>query len=200
MPANALDMKSEATALLAKFSKSLLDLLGNNPESKELQSADPGSRCRSIISNACIKASVTAGGLALPPGPLGLLTILPDLVAIWKIQQNLVADIAATYGHRAILTRESMLYCLFRHAASQVVRDLVVRAGERVLVQRVSLRLFQQLLQKIGIKVLQRTTAKAISRWLPIVGAMGMAAYAWYDTAEVGKTAKKLFEKEVQVE
>lgn len=32
------------------------------------------------------------------PGPLGLLTILPDMYAIWRVQAQLVADIAAVYG------------------------------------------------------------------------------------------------------
>jgi len=58
-----------------------------------------------------------AGTLALPPGPLGWMTILPEMVGVWKIQAQMVADIAALYGKTATLTQEQMLYCLFKHTA-----------------------------------------------------------------------------------
>ncbi len=74
---------------------------------------------------------LVSASLALPPGPLGMLTVLPDLFVIWKIQRQLVADIFALHGRTVELTRTHMLYCLFRHMASQVLRDVVVRAGER---------------------------------------------------------------------
>ena len=54
-----------------------------------------------------------------------MLTVLPDLYLIWKTQRQMVADIFALYGRTAELTRTHMLYCLFRHAASQVLRDVV---------------------------------------------------------------------------
>ncbi len=73
--------------------------------------------------------AVLSGSLALPPGPFGMLTVLPDLYLIWKTQRQMVADIFALYGRTAELTRMHMLYCLFRHAASQVLRDVAVRTG-----------------------------------------------------------------------
>jgi len=58
---------------------------------------------------------------------------LPDLYAIWRVQAQLVSDIAAVYSKTVFLTKETMLFSLFRHAAAQAVRDLIVRTGERVL-------------------------------------------------------------------
>src|SRR5215475_4069711 len=91
-------------------------LLAEIPETQEIESRTPEERAREIARNAAIKAAMLSGGLALPPGPLGLLTILPDLYAIWKIQAQMVADIAGAYGKKGYLNREQMLYCLFRHA------------------------------------------------------------------------------------
>lgn len=45
---------------------------------------------------------------------------------------QLVGDIAAIYWEGATVTQEQMLYCLFRHSATQLIRDLVVRAGDRL--------------------------------------------------------------------
>jgi hypothetical protein len=141
-----------------------------------------------------------SGGLALPPGPIGYLTILPDLYGIWKIQAQMVADIAGAFGKTGYLSREQMLYCLFRHAAAQAVRDIVVRVGERILIRRPTLRVAQQLSQRIGARITQRLAGNAISRWLPIVGALGVGAYAYYDTGQVADTAIDLFRHEIDLE
>ena len=137
-----------------------------------------------------------AGLLALPPGPLGWLTVLPEIVGVWKIQAQMVADIAKLYGRSASLTREHMLYCLFRHSAAQVVRDLVVRSGERLLIQRTSIAVIQSIARRIGVRVSERGLASAVSRWLPVIGAVGVGGYAFYDTSQVAKTAIELFASE----
>jgi hypothetical protein len=41
---------------------------------------------------------------------------------------------------------------------------------------------------------------RAASRWLPVVGALGVAAYAYYDTGQVAKSAIELFQQDVEVE
>lgn len=35
-----------------------------------------------------------------------------------------------------------------------------------------------------------------LSRWVPVVGAAGVGAYAWWDTRQVGRAALQLFESE----
>lgn len=183
-----------------KVTEAILDFIGQIPRTDEAKSHLPTERSRSIASSAATKAAITAGTLALPPGPLGWLTILPELIAIWKIQAQMVADIAGTYGKQTFLTREQMLYCLFRHTAAQAVRDLVVRVGDRFLVRRVLLRAFQTIARKVGVRITQRVIGKSISRWLPIIGALGVGAYAYYDTGQVAQTAIELFEGEIEIE
>ena len=96
------------------------------------------------------------------------------------------------------MTREQVLFCLFRHTAAQAVRDLVVRVGQRVLVRRVSLRTAQAIAKKIGVRITQRAIGKGLSRWLFVVGALGVAGYAYYDTAQVAQTAIELFQQEIE--
>jgi hypothetical protein len=171
----------------------LFDLVMHLPGTSEPKSATPQTRARAIRLAAARKAAAISGALALPPGPLGLLTILPDLIAIWRIQQQMIVDLAAAFGFRAHLRREVMIYCLFKHGAAAVLRDLVVRVGERVFVREVTTRVVQQTLQKIGIKVTQRVVGRSLTRWIPVVGALGTGAYAFYDTKQVGLTAIELF-------
>ena len=177
-----------------RIADAILNFVAHVPESDYRKSRDADAIARSVANSAARKAAMAAGGLALPPGPLGWLTILPELVTVWKIQAQMVADIAALYGQKSALTREQMLFCLFRHTAAQAVRDLVVRAGERWLVQSASLHALQSVAQKIGIGVTRRVLGKSVSRWLPVVGAVGVGAYAYWDTAQVGRTTMELFQ------
>ena len=186
--------------LFRKVSEKLLELVGSIPMSGENAAADPRTRARALVSSAALRSAAISGSLALPPGPVGLITILPDLFAIWRIQAKLVADIAAVYSKTGFLTTETMLFCLFKHAAAQAVRDLVVRTGERVLIERPTWRTLQRISAKIGAKTTQRILGRGASRWVPIVGALGVAGYAYYDTRAVGQTAMDVFSRDLEID
>ena len=175
--------------------RALLAVVGDIPASSQNTVKVPLTAAQYLTRVAARKAAMTSGSLAMAPGPLGLFTLLPDLIAVWRIQSQLVSDIAAVYGQHGTLTREHMLYCLFKHTASQAVRDLVVRAGERYLIKHASLALIQAIARKLGVTVSKKMIGGGISRFLPVVGAMGVGGYAYYDTAKVAATAIELFEK-----
>jgi len=186
--------------LMKKITKLLMGLLSEVPLSDEAYSQSPRQRARKLAFEASLKAAGVSGSLAIPPGPLGMLTVIPDLATVWRIQRQLVADIASSYGRTAELSREQMFYCLFKHAAGQIVREVVMRGGERILVKRASLQVIQRVLRRIGVVATERVVGRTISRWLPMVGAVGIGAYAFYDTAQVAKTSISLFESQMDTE
>ncbi|MGA9422419.1 MAG: hypothetical protein WBW61_08640, partial [Rhodanobacteraceae bacterium] len=116
-----------------------------------------------------------------------------ELIAIWRIQAQMVADIAGAHGKSADLGREQMLFCLFRHATAQALRDVAVQVGGRVLIQDVPTRAIESIARTLGIKLSQRLVGRGIARWLPLIGALGVGAYAWADTLAVAKNARALF-------
>jgi uncharacterized protein (DUF697 family) len=179
--------------LASRISRHLLDLIGHVPQTAEKRADNANARVRALTSAAANKAALAAGTLALPPGPLGWLTIVPELVAIWRIQAQLVADLSGVFGVSARLSREQMMYCLFRHAAAQAVRDLVVQIGGRLIAQDVPARIIERVAKAIGMRVTRRLVGGGVSRWLPVIGAVGVGAYAWYDTRQVARTAISLF-------
>ena len=152
----------------------------------------PDAAAQRIAHEAAKRAALVSGSLALPVGPLGLLTVLPDLLLIWKMQKQMVADIFAVYGRTAELTRSSMVYCLFRHAAAQALRDLAVRSGQRLVVQQLGSRALSGLASKVGFAVSKRVVGSAATRWIPLAGAAAVSAYAYWDTLQVAKTAQRL--------
>jgi hypothetical protein len=155
---------------------------------------NPGAEADRLVKQAARRAGMLSGSLALPPGPLGMLTVLPDLFLIWQTQRQMVADVFALYGRTAELTRTHMLYCLFRHAASQVLRDVAVRAGERFVVRELSAGALRTALSTIGVVVTQRMAGTVASRWIPLAGAIAVGSYAYWDTLQVAKTARRLLE------
>lgn len=176
-------------------------LVSQIPTSTEKPAAAPATRAQTLARGAALKAAAMSGSFTLPPGPLGLATVLPDLVGVWRIQQQLVADIAATFGRSDALTRETMLLCLFKHGGAAIAKLLISRSDDdAVVVNRIAHRALFQLLEKIGVRVGQRLAAKSLSRWLPVVGALGAGAYAYYDTMHVASNAVDLFSKTIEIE
>lgn len=178
----------------------LLDLVGTIPTPRETKSDQPQARARTLARSAATRAAATAGTLALPPGPLGWLTIAPELYAVWKVQAQLVADIAGAYGRRDLLTREQMLYCLFGHTAAKAFHGLIVRVGERYVVRRAPLSALYAIANKIAIRIAQRSAGRLVTRWIPALGAIGVAGYVYIDTGRVADTARDLFAADVLIE
>lgn len=184
---------------------------GGVPKTNEPgKSKRPYERSKEITQKACAKAAAVSGGLALPVGPLGMLTVLPDLVIVWRIQSQMVVDIAAAFGHKKPLTEEDLMTCLFRHVAGTAVReyersipieheeksgksvldllDRFTRSGSRDVAVRVG--------KQIGQVVLERVAKRTASRIVPLAGAAIVSAYAAMDTKEVARTAVELFSGE----
>ena len=169
-------------------------VIADVPAPRTQPAEHPEAAAARIARSAAKRAALVSGSLALPPGPLGLLTVLPDLYVIWRTQRQMVADIFAVYGRTAELSRTHMLYCLFRHAASHVLRDVAVRSGQRFVVQQLSSHAISHAASKIGVAVSKRVVGSATSRWIPLAGAAAVSAYAYWDTLQVAKTAQRLLE------
>jgi hypothetical protein len=176
-----------------KLGKLLFELITDIPESLYTPAEDSDEKINKIIRQASLKAAAVSATLSVPAGFTGVLTSVPDIAAIWRIQAQLVSDIAASYGKFAQLSREAMVWCLFRHSAAQLLRDIAVRTGSRIVVQKLSFAALEALLRKIGLKVSTRFLGKIALRAIPAIGAVGNGAYSFYDTTEVGKTAAAYF-------
>lgn len=183
-----------------RIAEEILDLVGQTPQSTEIRLANPENRLRAISRAAARQAAVTAGGLTLPPGPLGWLTLLPELRGLWSLQTQLVADIAACYGKSHQLGRTEMIYCLFRHTDAQTIRGQLTQLGHREIVERTAQPDLPALALKIGLHISQRLLGKGLSRFVPVFGALGAGAYAYFDTSQVANTACEFFRDVIDIE
>ncbi len=191
---------SSRTAARDSLSERLLDLVGDIPAPRTTVSRNPGVRTKVLARSTAIKAAATAGTLALPPGPLGWLTIAPELLAVWKMQRQMVADIAGVHGREDLLSREQMLFCLFGHTAAGAFRDVIIRAGERYLIRKAPLSALYAIANKVVLRIAQRSASRLVTRWIPVAGALGVAGYVYIDTGKVADTAIALFQSDVSIE
>jgi hypothetical protein len=186
--------------LTQKIREAIRALISEVPASNEPASFNPKTRALRLADIAAWRAAGISGTLAIVPGPVGILTIIPALGEIWRIQRQLISDIAACYGKSATLTPTVMVYCLFRHGSATVFKETIIQIGGRMLVKEASLRVFQKIVEKISINVTQRVIGQFISRWLPLVGSAAIGAYTYHDTKKVAANAIDAFEKEIEAE
>jgi uncharacterized protein (DUF697 family) len=182
--------------LVQRIGNAVKNFVATIPASSEPPASAPAARSAQLCEAAARTTAKISGLAAMVPGPLGLLTILPDIIAMWRIQGQLVSDIAAVYGKTSHLSKEHMLWCLFKHSAAQTFRDVAYRMTERFLIQPLSLHALRKLTQAIGVKLSQRTAGEVVARFLPIVGAAAVVGYAYCDTKKVGAAAISLFSSE----
>ena len=185
---------------LGKVQSAIMELVVVIPESSEQPVELPSVRAHAIARAAARKTSLIAASMALPPGLLGWLTVLPELLGVWKVQAQMVADIAAVYGKKKELGREQMLYCLFKHVAAQLFRDVIVRVGERAVVQQTTVKMLQSITQQLGMALSKTLLKRSASRFVPFLGAATVGAYAYFDTLQVAKNAAELFERDITID
>ncbi|MGQ0711216.1 MAG: hypothetical protein ACT4NV_15885 [Rhodoferax sp.] len=197
------DAPQDATAAVGlpqQLGDAILELVVVVPPSAEPVAAQARARAQAIAHATARKSSALAATLSLPPGVLGWVTVLPELLGVWKLQAQMVADIAAAYGQTQRLGPRQMLYCLFKQVAAQLLRDVAVRVGERAAVQQASYVLLRQIAQQLGVVVSKALLQRAASRLVPLLGAATVGAYVYYDTLQVARTATELFESAITLD
>jgi len=194
---NALAPTQASASLLERTTAAILGLASRVPTSEEPMSAEPARRAETLAIVAKRNTAGLSAAAALPPGPIGWLTLLPEAILVWKVQARMVADIAAAFGQSDKLTPELLLHCLFRHSAGAAIGGLAVRAGERLLVRHASYRALQPIARAVAGRVAQRTFARGLARWVPGLGSAAIGVYAWRDTGQVALTAIEVFSHEI---
>jgi len=150
----------------------------------------------SIISEYSVINAAISGRASLIPGPWGMVAVVPEIAAVTRNQLAMIYDIGMAYGKSKVLTKELLAGVLIT-AMGASAGSLLVMQGSKVLVKRVALRTFQQIIIMLAGRVTQQALKSAISKWLPVAGAAAMAVWSNYMTRQVGKKAIEIFEKEI---
>lgn len=184
---------------IAGLATAIVEAVGRVPASDEPVADDPRTRADRLARATAGKTAALSAVAALPPGPIGWITLLPEAAAIWRLQAQLVADIAAAHGRTDVLTSELLLHCLFSHSADRPIGGMVLRVGERLLVRTVSYRMLQPIARSIAVRLSRRTLARGVARFVPGVGSAAVAALSWRETRRVATNALDAFSRPIDV-
>ena len=152
----------------------------------------------SIVNSYANQNAVISGGAGLVPGPLGMLAVLPEIALIVRNQLSMVYDIGFAYGHGKKLNAD-VLASVFGFALGSGTLGLIAIHGQKVLVKRASLRLMQKFVQLMAGKISQRLLKSMVGKWIPVAGAVALAAWSKFSTHAIADRAKSLFEKDFSV-
>ena len=160
----------------------------------------PSSESVPALVAACAKTNMlVSGGTSLIPGPFRMIAAVPEIMLLIRNQLAMIYDIGMAHGKSRVLGRE-LLAGVFISALATSVGGLMVMHGGKVLVKRVALRVFQRVVALLAGRVTQQVLKSIVAKWLPLIGAAAMAAWARYSTAQIGKRAAEILAKPIQVE
>lgn len=171
--------------LLMSFAPSTVEPNGQTPEQ--------------LTSAASWKAFTISTAAALPPGPIGLVTIVPEIIAVTKIQMNLIYSIAAYHGNQGKLNHTLVVLIFANEAGLFVGRQLLKKAGARVIVRALGSKAIRPIAQKVAARIGARITQRFVGRWIPFVLAPAFGAFSKRMTTKIGREADQLLGQDIDV-
>lgn len=156
------------------------------------------SEVESIITSYSNQNAVASGASGLIPGPAGALAVVPELTFVLRNQIQMIYDIGAAHGKTASLDA-SLLMAIFSTAAGSGAIGLMTVHGSKLLVRRASLRVMQRIVILLGGKITQQALKSLVAKWVPVVGAAGMAYWSRHTTKQIGDKAAELFKKDIEI-
>jgi hypothetical protein len=139
-----------------------------------------------------------AAGLA--PGVFGMMTVLPEIISVTKIQIRLVHKIAGYYHAGASLDKTVLLLIFSEAIGLMLGKSFLRRVGARLVVTAVSTRLARRLAKQIGSRIVAKAVQKGLARWVPLIMAPVLAAFSGSMTMRIGRHATRLFSEGIMVE
>ena len=97
----------------------IFNLITDIPDSLLCPNGNPDKRAETLIKQAALKAATVSTSLSIPAGFTGVLTSIPDIAAVWRIQAQLVSDVACSSFAMSQSARVAALSCRsfrFRHS------------------------------------------------------------------------------------
>ena len=180
-----------------KISQGILDSVNKVKEEKDAhymanpaQLPDRGS-IDLLIERCSNQNALISGGTSLIPGPWGMAAAIPEIVMVSKKQIEMIYDIARAHGHKHI--DSNLLLSVMLSASGQGTAALVVVHGQKIVMKRAGARVVQQMVELLGGKITQQVAKSMAAKWIPIAGAVAMAAWSRYSTQKIGEKAKETF-------
>jgi uncharacterized protein (DUF697 family) len=145
-------------------------------------------------------AFLISTGAAIPTGPIGLATIVPEVVAVTKLQIDLIYKIAKFYKQETKMNKTIILAVLGAALGVVLKHALINKVGSRIIVKSLGAESAKRITREIGEKFGARLLRKGLGRWIPIILAPFFGYFSLSMTRKVGREADLLFSHELEVD
>jgi hypothetical protein len=153
-----------------------------------------------MTKKAARKAFLLSTAAGLPPGPLGWLTILPEIMALLKIQINLIYKIAK-YFHSETKVNKTIILLILSNAMGVALKHKAIqKIGTRVIVKTLGTSAMRNILKGVGLRISGRILQRGLFRWIPFVLAPVFGAFSYSITKKVGREAETLLSQNIDFE
>lgn len=153
-----------------------------------------------MINEAAQRAFKISTALGLIPGPVAIVTILPEIVALTKLQMNLIRRIARYHRKQEKVTRELILLIFGNVVGIAAGEAVIKRVGTRLIIRSVHTTVMRGLAKKIGSRIIDRAAQRAVARWLPMIVAPLFGYFSRTMTEKIGREADRIFSGEIEIE
>ena len=175
--------------------ENILDTLGPNPDDIEVDGTP-----QKMIRKASRAAFLISTGAGIPTGPIGLATIIPEGVALIKLQINLIFKVATFYEQEAKVNKTTILTVLGVAMGVVLKHALINKVGTRIIVKSLSAEGTKRITRGIGEKFATGLLKRGVGRWIPLMLAPVFGYFSLSMTRKVGREAESLFSHELEVD
>ena len=155
---------------------------------------------RKMIRKASRIAFLMSTGAGIPSGPVGLATIIPEVVALTRLQISLIFKVAKFHQQEAKVNKTIILAVLGVAMGVVLKHALINKVGTRIIVRSLSAEGAKRITREIGEKFAVGLLKRGIGRWIPLMLAPVFGYLSLSMTRKVGREAELLFSHELEVD
>lgn len=175
--------------------ENVLNTLGPNPDEIKVDGTS-----QKMIRKASRAAFLISTGAGIPTGPMGLATIVPEVVALIKLQIDLIFKVAKFHQQEAKVNKTIILTVLGVAMGVVLKHALINKVGTRLIVKSLSAEGAKRITREIGEKFATGLLKRGLGRWIPLMLAPVFGYLSLSMTRKVGREAESLFSHELEVD
>lgn len=154
---------------------------------------DPGEIIRPLIRKVALQSAAISSGLSALPGMYGSLAVFPEIYLLIRLQSRMVKDIATLLGKESYLSKELILYCLFKENQIHFFDTSFRMIGTRLVIRPVSLNFLETIFYSSITMKGERAFPKSKKRLHSLLSLFVGGTMTYLDTQMVGTTANAIF-------
>lgn len=166
-----------------------------------LENEKPGKDQVEGIISSCSTTNGTISGISgMLPGPAGLIAIIPELKLTIENQIVMIYDIGVANGKEEHMSKETVLSLAMQSGFGSAGINALTRQGEKILIKKASVKVFQQLAKSLGIKLSASVVKSTVAKFVPVLGGIAIGIWVKYTTSEIGENSAVILSQDLIIE